>query len=109
MQTSKTFTIHFWLSMAKKKDDLAPIYARITVDGKRAEISLKRSTSVTYWDTRSKRANLRTSEGKALNVYLDQVYSDLLECHKQLLGESKYVTAQAIKARYGSSPKVVGF
>ena len=21
MQTSKTFTIHFWLSMAKKKDD----------------------------------------------------------------------------------------
>lgn len=100
MQTSKTFSIHFWLSMAKKKDDLAPIYGRITVDGKRAEISLKRSTSVTYWDTRSKRVNSRTSEGKALNVYLDQVYSDLLECHKQLLGESKYVTAQAIKARY---------
>ena len=100
MQTSKTFSIHFWLSMAKEKNDLAPIYARVTVDGKRAEISLKRSTSVTYWDTRSKRANWRTSEGKALNVYLDQVYADLLECHKQLLSESKYVTAQAIKARY---------
>lgn len=100
MQTSKTFTIHFWLSMAKAKDDFAPIYARITVDGKRAEISLKRSTSVTYWDTRSKRSTLRTSDGKALNVYLDQVYSDFLTCHKQLLDESKYVTAQAIKARY---------
>ena len=100
MQTSKTFSIHFWLSMAKKKDDFAPIYARITVDGKRAEISLKRFTSVTYWDIRSKRANSRTSEGKSLNVYLDQVYSDLLECQKQLVGESKYITAQAIKARY---------
>ena len=100
MQTSKTFSIHFWLSMAKKKADFAPIYARITVDGKRAEISLKRFTSVTYWDIRSKRANSRTSEGKSLNVYLDQVYSDLLECQKQLVGESKYVTAQAIKARY---------
>ena len=100
MQTSKTFSIHFWLSLAKKKDDFAPIYARITVDGKRAEISLKRFTSVTYWDIRSKRANSRTSEGKSLNVYLDQVYSDLLECQKQLVGESKYVTAQAIKARY---------
>tara|TARA_R110001583_G_scaffold433_3_gene4095 strand:+ start:1209 stop:2420 length:1212 start_codon:yes stop_codon:yes gene_type:complete len=86
--------------MAKKKADFAPIYARITVDGKRAEISLKRFTSVTYWDIRSKRANSRTSEGKSLNVYLDQVYSDLLECQKQLVGESKYVTAQAIKARY---------
>jgi len=100
MQTSKTFSIHFWLNLAKQKDELAPIYARITVDGKRAEISLKRSTSVTYWDTRSKRTNWRTSNGKALNVYLDQVYSDLLECHKQLLGESKYVTAEAIKDRY---------
>ena len=100
MQTSKTFSIHFWLSMAKKKADFAPIYARITVDGKRAEISLKRFTSVTYWDIRSKRANSRTSEGKSLNVYLDQVYSDLLECQKQLVGESKYITAQAIKARY---------
>lgn len=100
MQTSKTFSIHFWLSMAKKKDNLAPIYARITVDGKCAEISLKRFTSVTYWDARSKRSNLRTSKGKALNVYLDQVYSDLLECQKQLLSESRYITAQAIKARY---------
>ncbi|MFB9058115.1 site-specific integrase [Mariniflexile ostreae] len=100
MQTSKTFSIHFWLSMAKKKDDLAPIYARITVDGKRVEISLKRFISVTNWDNRSKRANSRTSEGKSLNVYLDQVYSDLLDCQKQLLSESKYVTAQSIKARY---------
>ncbi len=99
MQTSKTFSIHFWLSTTKKKDDLAPIYARITVDGKRAEISLKRSISVTYWDTRSKRANWRVPAGKALNIYLDQVYADLLTCHKQLLCESKYVTAQAIKAR----------
>ncbi|MGA8855393.1 MAG: site-specific integrase [Christiangramia sp.] len=100
MQTSKTFSIHFWLNSAKKKDDLEPIYARITVDGKRAEISLKRSISVTYWDTRSKRANWRIPAGKALNAYLDQVYADLLDCQKQLLTESKYVTAQAIKARY---------
>jgi integrase len=100
MQTSKTFSIHFWLNSAKEKDDLAPIYARITVDRKRAEISLKRSLKVTYWDTRSKRANWRVPEGKALNTYLDQVYAKLLECHKQLLGESKYVTAQAIKAMY---------
>lgn len=100
MQTSKTFSIHFWLNIAKQKNDLCPIYARITVEGKRAEISLKRSILVTFWDTRSKRSNSRTLEGKALNDYLDQVYSDLLACHKQLLGESKYVTAQAIKARY---------
>lgn len=38
MQPSRTFSIHFWLNIAKRKDDLAPIYARVTVDGKRAEM-----------------------------------------------------------------------
>lgn len=100
MQTSKTFSIHFWLNSAKEKNDLSPLYARITVDKKRAEISLKRSLSVTYWDTKSKRANWRTPDGKALNSYLDRVYANILDCHKQLLEESKIITAQAIKARY---------
>lgn len=35
-----------WLSMVKQKDDLAPIYAHITVDENRAEIILKRSIFV---------------------------------------------------------------
>ncbi len=100
MQTSKTFSIHFWLNLSKKKEEISPIYARVTVNGKRAEISLKRSISVTYWDTRSKRAKPRTPDAQALNVYLDQVYAEMLECQKQLLGEFKLVTAQAIKARY---------
>jgi len=100
MQSSRTFSIHFWLNLAKKKNNLAPIYARVTVDGKRAEISLKREASVTYWDTRAKRVKQRIPEGLHLNPYLDQVYTDLLKCHKQLSSEFKLVTAQGIKARY---------
>ena len=38
MGSSRTFSIHFWLNTAKCKDGFAPIYARVTVDGKRAEI-----------------------------------------------------------------------
>lgn len=100
MGTSRTFSIHFWLNLAKKKGDLAPIYARVTVDGKRAEISLQRQTSVTYWDTKSKKTTSRTPEGKELNTYLDQVYAKLLECHKQLSTDFELVTAKSIKARF---------
>lgn len=100
MQTSRTFSIHFWLNLAKKKGDLAPIYARVTVDGKRAEISLKRETSVTYWDTKSKKTTSRTIEGKALNQYLDQVYAKLLECYKQLSSGFELVTSKRIKSRF---------
>ena len=84
MQTSKTFSIHFWLSTAKKKNDIAPVYARVTVNGKRAEISLKRYLSVTSWDPKTKRAKPRTPNATALNAYLDQVYADLLACQKEL-------------------------
>ena len=100
MQTSKTFSIHFWLKMAKRKGDSAPIYARITVNGKRAEISFKRHISVTYWDSKSKRAKPRTPGAKMLNSYLDDVYSNLLTCHKELTAEFKLITAHNIKARF---------
>jgi integrase len=100
MKTLRTFSIHFWLKLAKRKGNLAPIYARVTVDGKRAEISLKREASVTYWDTKSKRTSSRTPEGKALNQYLDQVYAKLLECYKQLSSDFELVTSKKIKARF---------
>ncbi len=100
MQTSKTFSIHFWLNTAKKKNGSAPVYARITVNGKRAEISLKRYQSVTSWDSKTKRARPRTPNAPALNAYLNQVYTELLACQKQLLSEFKLITSQAIKARY---------
>ncbi len=100
MQTSKTFSIHFWLNTAKKKNGVAPVYARITVNGKRAEISLKRYQSVTSWDSKTKRARPRTPNAPALNAYLDQVYADLLACQKQLISEFKLITSQALKARY---------
>ena len=99
MGNSRTFSIHFWLNLAKRKGDLAPIYARITVDGRRAEISLKRQTSVTYWDTKSKKTTSRTPQGKVLNAYLGQVYNKLWDCYKQLSSDFELVTAKRIKAR----------
>ena len=100
MGISRTFSIHFWLHLAKQKGDLAPVYARITVNGKRAEISLKRTTSVTYWDTKSKRTTLRSINGKELNTYLDEVQAKLLACHKDLVANFELITAHSLKAYY---------
>lgn len=36
MRASRTFSIYFWLNLAKKKGDLAPIYARVIIDVKLA-------------------------------------------------------------------------
>ncbi|MDD7885064.1 Arm DNA-binding domain-containing protein [Flavivirga sp. 57AJ16] len=74
----------------QEKDDLAPIYARVTIDGKRAEISLQGQASVAYWDTKSKKTPSRTPEGKALNTYLDQVYAKIIIQRKIISGNFWY-------------------
>lgn len=76
------------------------IYARITVDGKRAKISLKRSIPVNKWDPKKGRGRGSAQDVRILNQYLDQVYTRLLDCHKQLCSENKEVSALNIKAWY---------
>src|SRR5690606_38240349 len=68
--------------------------------GERSEISLKRTVPTNLWDSSKNRGRGKAPNITALNAYLDQVYGQLLDCQKQLLEESKVVTAKSIKARY---------
>ncbi|WP_445737705.1 site-specific integrase [Mariniflexile sp.] len=55
---------------------------------------------MTHWDNKTKRAKPRILGAKILNSYLDDVYANLLDCHKQLTSEHKLITANNIKARF---------
>lgn len=50
MRTTNTFGIQFITRANKIKDGLAPIYARVTVDARRVEISLKRHVNPKEWN-----------------------------------------------------------
>jgi len=100
MNKKPTFRILFWLHTAKTKENLAPIYARVTVNGRRAEISLKRQCNPESWDDRSHRIKGRNPEATRLNNYLDAKYAKLLECYEELLKEDAIITARAIKSRF---------
>tara|TARA_R110002051_G_scaffold232889_3_gene294566 strand:+ start:199 stop:1452 length:1254 start_codon:yes stop_codon:yes gene_type:complete len=100
MQTNTTFAVIFYTRKSRSNAEQLNIFARITVNQKRSEISLKRCTLLREWDSNKNRARGSSYKTKVLNTYLDQVYSHLLDCHKQLLEEGKIVTANAVKARY---------
>ena len=78
MKTKSTFMVIFFTRKSRSNPDQLSIYVRITVAGKRAEISLKRSIAVIQWD----RGRGNTAKIRALNAYLDEVYAKLLQCHK---------------------------
>ncbi len=100
MQKNSTFTVIFFTRKSRSNLKELSIYARITVDGQRAEISLKRCIEVCNWDNSKARARGISSNSRNLNKYLDQVYGQLLDCHRQLLEEFKIISAKSIKARY---------
>lgn len=100
MQTSKTFKILFRLVKARKKSNGAPIYVRITVNGKRAEFSTDLFYPIDEWDSRTGRAIGRTSKAQSLNDELDTIKVDLKQAYKELTREGRFITPQVVKARY---------
>ena len=50
MKTQTTYGVTFFTRLNSKKTDNALIFVRITVNGKRSEISLKRNVSQKLWN-----------------------------------------------------------
>ncbi len=54
MAISKTFSILFWIDSSRAENDQAELYVRISVNGKRVNLSLKRKAPMDQWDARTK-------------------------------------------------------
>lgn len=100
MKSKHTFTVIFFTRKSRSVPNQLSIYVRITVDGQRAEISLKRNIPSKEWDNSRNRGRGGSQRIRALNAYLDSVYGELLDCHKELLEENRVVSSNAIKSRY---------
>lgn len=95
-----TFSVLFFIRNGRQSSEKKSIYARITVNGKRSEISLKRSILVNQWDTSKGRVRGNMQNSRAINSYLDKVYAKLLDCHTKLSEKDKIISPQAIKSLY---------
>jgi len=97
MKNEHTFGIHFLLKISKARNGKAPLFARITVNKSRAEISLKSLVAVQLWDTVRGAAKTKQEEGRQLNHYLEQIRAQLVDCYRQLQLERKIISPEAVK------------
>lgn len=74
MRNNSTLAIPIFTRDITNNPEKLTIYARITVNGRRAEISLKRYTSANVWDVSKGRVTGTTQKARLLNSYLDEVY-----------------------------------
>ena len=100
MRTRLTFSLNFWINGCRAENEEAIIYARITVNGKRANISLKRKVPVESWDSSKGLVCGSKPFAKSLNKYLDQIRSLIYQSYEDLLNEGNLITASAIKNKF---------
>jgi len=94
----RTFTVMFMIRRARTlKNQEVPIYMRITVDGERAEISIKRSVNLEYWSDIKGNAKSGTPYAKELNFFLEQVRHKVYEHQQDLINRNKIITATSLK------------
>lgn len=98
--TNNTFGVTFYLKKQKiTQAGKSPIYARITVNGKRIEISVKRSVEENNWNPVKGIAKGSREEIIKLNKYLDQFKAGIIDSYQQLLLQKKFITAELLKEK----------
>src|SRR5690606_11085148 len=75
------------------------IYVRITVKKERAAISVKRDIQECNWDIMRRKEIPTSRTMEDVNAYLDTVYGEILNVHRELHMETALITAKLIKAR----------
>ncbi|MDX2191284.1 MAG: site-specific integrase [Bacteroidota bacterium] len=100
MKTNHTFSVLFWVNKSKINNGAVPIYARITVNGKRAELSLKRSIAPEKWNAKAEIAKGNSEESRILNSYIALVRGNIEKHYNQMVSSDEHITAETIKNRY---------
>lgn len=100
MCIKNTFKINFWAHISRVKNGKCPLLVRITVNGKKASISLKLPVNLKYWDSKKQRASGTNQESKQVNAYLDQVYSKIFQIYQDLTYREELISATLIKSHF---------
>lgn len=94
-----SFHVLFYLKKPKSYSSCPiPIYLRISVDGKRSEISIGRSCIPAVWNAQSGRCRGNREEVKLLNAYLDSLHTKLNISHQMLVESGKEITVEDLRS-----------
>ena len=96
-----TFGLLFYIRRDKtNKKGEAPVFMRLTINGERADASIKRFIEPHAWNSAKGKANEKSRGGKELNLYLDAISANILRIQRDLELDKKEVSAQIILNRY---------
>jgi site-specific recombinase XerD len=100
MKANQTFGIDFITRLCKSDRTSALLFARITVDGERKEISLKEAIKIKDWDSAREIMKGQSIGAKTINCHIDDVRFRIKEKYRLLKDLELLITAESIKEAY---------
>lgn len=96
MQYDLSILFHLQKGKENKKGEV-PIYLRITVNGKRAELSTNESIIISQWDSGLQRAKGRSEVARTLNDHLDNLKNRVRKEFNSLIEKDEVISADILK------------
>ncbi len=92
------FALLFYLKKQKTwNKGPVPIYIRITVNGRRSELSAGRSCEIRRWNGDAGRCIGNKEESRMLNTYLDTIQTKIRIAHQLLLESGEPINSESLK------------
>lgn len=96
-----SLNISFYIRRTRpNKHGEVPVCVRITVNGQRADTTIRKSILPDQWDAIRGQASPRTTLGKAINLYIDTVRARIIRIHRDLEMDEQPFTAQQVLDLY---------
>jgi hypothetical protein len=101
-----TFGMFFFIKKNRKdKEGKAPIYVRITLNGKRSDMALKHNISEINWNSKRGIAKGTKPEIVKLNNYLEEFRSGIVATYQELVLQKTLITAELVKNKFIGADK----
>ncbi len=96
-----SFTLLFYIKKSKADaNGKANIYFRITVDGRRSELSIRRKININKWSSEAGRAKGHSEESKKINQYIDIIQNKIFKIHQNFVENDTSYSAEKIRNYY---------
>lgn len=99
MKTQNTFAVSFFLKKDKQSKGLAPLYARITVNGIFCDLSSKRKVKILSWNQKEQKLKGNSEEDLIVKEKIRLLRNDINAAYDGLIKDKRLVTAETVKAK----------
>src|SRR3954469_20871974 len=82
------------------KHQLLPIYLRVTIDGKRFEVSTHQHVKTTEWSPAGGKVKGRSASAWEINTALDLIKKQVYDYKEQILSKSRRFTVDTLREKW---------